>query len=264
MELLNNRQKLIKLADSSKAGWRTVQEYTQHELASDEEDEKRIMKAEFRAEKKMKEEKKARSSRRSNSYPPIQELARASETTRTSGAESSKRPGTCFRCGSVGHWAKECPKKESGSKLSYTLKYSESKVFNLEKNEQKLHKSPRESEVNENVSPIGRLKSHLTKWKEINANKYILDVIEKGYRIPFKDVPESVHLKNNRSARDNCHTVSIEIQKLIDKGCVTEVKDKPFVVNPLTLAFNALNKPRLVLDCRHSQFCIQNGRCQGR
>jgi hypothetical protein len=38
IELLNNRQKLVKLADFSKAGWRTVQEYMQHELASDEKD----------------------------------------------------------------------------------------------------------------------------------------------------------------------------------------------------------------------------------
>jgi hypothetical protein len=68
IELLNNRQKRIKLADLSKTGRCTVQEYTQHELASYDEDEKRIMKAKFRAEKKMKEEKKTRSSRRSTPY----------------------------------------------------------------------------------------------------------------------------------------------------------------------------------------------------
>jgi hypothetical protein len=39
IELIDSRQKLVKRADSSKNGWRTVQEYTQHELASDEEDE---------------------------------------------------------------------------------------------------------------------------------------------------------------------------------------------------------------------------------
>ena len=71
IDLIHQRQKLIKLADSSKTGWRTVQEYTQHELASDEEDEKRIFKAEIRAEKKLKEERiqKARVNRRTTTYP---------------------------------------------------------------------------------------------------------------------------------------------------------------------------------------------------
>ena len=72
IELIDNRQKLVKLADSSKNGWRTVQEYTQHELAENEEDEKRIFKAELRAERKMKEERvqKARIQRRAS---PIQQ-----------------------------------------------------------------------------------------------------------------------------------------------------------------------------------------------
>ena len=40
IDILNHRQKLVKLADSSKLGWRVVQEYESHPLASDEEDEK--------------------------------------------------------------------------------------------------------------------------------------------------------------------------------------------------------------------------------
>ena len=48
-KLLNERQKLILLADQSKFGWGTVAEYTQHELAEDSDDEKRIYKAEARA-----------------------------------------------------------------------------------------------------------------------------------------------------------------------------------------------------------------------
>ena len=46
-KLLNERQKLILLADQSKFGWGTVAEYT--ELAEDSDDEKRIYKAEARA-----------------------------------------------------------------------------------------------------------------------------------------------------------------------------------------------------------------------
>jgi len=43
MELLQERQKLILLADKSQYGWKTVLEYKHHDLADDEEDEKRYI-----------------------------------------------------------------------------------------------------------------------------------------------------------------------------------------------------------------------------
>ena len=52
--LLDERQKLILLADKSEFGWKTVEEYTQHELAEDEQDTKKIRHAEERAEKAFK------------------------------------------------------------------------------------------------------------------------------------------------------------------------------------------------------------------
>ena len=39
--LLTERQKLILLADKSEFGWKTVQKYTQHELAEDDQDGKK-------------------------------------------------------------------------------------------------------------------------------------------------------------------------------------------------------------------------------
>ena len=51
--LLTNRQKLILLADKSEFGWKTVEEYSQHELAEDD-DGKKIRRAEERAEKALK------------------------------------------------------------------------------------------------------------------------------------------------------------------------------------------------------------------
>ena len=83
-----------------------------------------------------------------------------------------------------------------------------------------------------------------------------MGVIKDGYKIPFKELPDPVELRNNKSARDNAQFVSEEIQKLLVKRCVTEVKEKPTVINPLTVATNKSGKQRLVLDCRHLNKCL--------
>ena len=49
MSLLKERQKLILLADKSTYGWKTVLEYKHHDLAEDDEDGKKIYRAETRA-----------------------------------------------------------------------------------------------------------------------------------------------------------------------------------------------------------------------
>ena len=100
------------------------------------------------------------------------------------------------------------------------------------------------------VNVKGNLKRNLDFWLEINANDYILDVINNGYRLPFKDIPDSAHLKNNRSSLENDSFVKEAINDLLISGAATEVFSKPRVVNPLTVAQNS-KKKRLVLDLRH-------------
>ncbi|CAH3165506.1 unnamed protein product [Pocillopora meandrina] len=53
--LLHKRQKLIKLADSSEAGWDAVQEYESQDIASDDEDNKKIRNARAAANRKRKQ-----------------------------------------------------------------------------------------------------------------------------------------------------------------------------------------------------------------
>ena len=52
-------------------------------------------------------------------------------------------------------------------------------------------------------SPVGRLKMAKEKWKSAGANAYIMRVISEGYTVPFRDLPPSKVMKNNKSASDN-------------------------------------------------------------
>lgn len=74
-----------------------------------------------------------------------------------------------------------------------------------------------------------RLKEHIQFWKNIGANQFIIDSIEHGYKIPFYSLPESVLLKNNKSACDNREFVRKAITDLLDRDLV-EKKQMPLLV----------------------------------
>ena len=137
--LLNNRQKLIKLADKSEFGWGTIQEYVDDELADNEADAKKIKKAEKRAAERVKsiQDKKKKSFKSSQpSLPPNRSqfampsssssfapYFRPLQGSRSSFTYNTGRSfqDTCFRCGRRGHWADTCPTRgqkpsPSGSK----------------------------------------------------------------------------------------------------------------------------------------------------
>ena len=236
-ELIKQRQKLIKLADSSVAGWRAVDEYVKNPIASDSEDEKRISKAQTRAERKVKDERLRRRRdlrEKSRPYPSINNTSSEANTSTTTTA-GVWRSGQCYKCHRRGHWRKDCTEKMDDKISRLALACFD-----------KSHSS----ETNTGKSPVGRLKKNLGQWRSIEASRFVLNVIQYGYRLPFFTIPSSVELKNNKSALDNAKFVSSEIQKLLDKGCVQEVREKPKVVNPLTVAGNK-QKQRLVLDARH-------------
>ena len=282
--MLNHRQKIIQLADSSELGWRLVKEYEAHPIASDSDDEKRIFKAEVRATRKMKSEKskRGRGSYRAWPYRRRRYMEPSSTQTTASATETKKQPGLCFGCSLPGHWKKDCPSlRSSNNKISRNvfmnlntkshigethgispsnsdgLVYKQVNTVDEQVNSTCKIKDQGKGETvisHENVcviSPVGRLKAAHEKWKETGVSKYILSVIEEGYKLPFKTFPPSAHIKNNRSARENVSFVSKEIQSLQQKGVLSESEQKPTVVNPLTVAYNKVGKPRLVLDCRH-------------
>lgn len=52
-------------------------------------------------------------------------------------------------------------------------------------------------------SPVGCLKRNKDQLRLIGANSFILEVIEKDYKLPLFTAPESVELDNKKSAVEN-------------------------------------------------------------
>ena len=69
----------------------------------------------------------------------------------------------------------------------------------------------------------GSLKTNLDYWKETGTSDYILDVVQNGYRLPFKTPPKKAEFKNNKSALKNEDFVMSSIDELVKSNRVVEV-----------------------------------------
>ena len=97
---------------------------------------------------------------------------------------------------------------------------------------------------------IGNLRRNAEAWVEFGASDFILDIIRNGYKIPFIQTPDRAGFKNNKSALRESDFVDKAITELLEIGGIVECKQRPRVVNPLTVAVKN-SKKRLVLDLRY-------------
>ena len=110
----------------------------------------------------------------------------------------------------------------------------------------------------ENVK--GNLRRKLEFWKRIGTLKFILNVIERGYMLPFLSLPEPAVFRNNRSSLAHAKFVEDAIRELVESGRVIEVVVPPLVVNPLSVSIQATGKKRLILDLRYVNKCLRKMR----
>ena len=87
-----------------------------------------------------------------------------------------------------------------------------------------------------------------------------MNVIDKGYKLPFIETPESWLFLNNKSAFENEKFVSETLAELLKDSSVKEVDYIPCVVNPLSVSTNASGKQRLILDLRYVNNCLYKER----
>ena len=101
------------------------------------------------------------------------------------------------------------------------------------------------------VNVKGNLRRNFEFWKHIGTPSFILNVIERGYLLPFVSFPEPAVFKNNRSSLSHAEFVEEAIQDLVESGRVVETNVPPRVVNPLSVSVQANGKKRLILDLRY-------------
>ena len=283
IEILKNRQKLIVIADSEKLGWHVADGYETNELASDDEDEKRLWKSANRAERKAKEDQREKSRKRPRSATafattspvpiapmnlPFSTLSAVNVPQAQRRRYIDKSRDVCRSCGRVGHWSNECtgplptvPSHTSvtpvaTSKLSTSTTYggfinSEEDFSETDFSLGEEFSTPPLSTGCSLPTPVGRLHSNLDFWKQVTQSQMILCIIQSGYIIPFYNFPPTAFLSNNRSALLEKEFVSAEIKALLDKHCVSKVSTPPTVINPLSVSHQREGKLRLILDLRH-------------
>ena len=132
MQAITQRQKLIRLADRSEFGWDAVNEYKKDELADNDDDARRLEKAEKAAEQKALKKRRAAprggnrnkarrpsisSSGQQYSQPPMGAaqtmLPGGFSQPRGANYRPPKIPGPCFHCLKMGHLKVNCPELKS-------------------------------------------------------------------------------------------------------------------------------------------------------
>ena len=79
------------------------------------------------------------------------------------------------------------------------------------------------SELNNNHANVkGRLKENVTFREQIGATSWMLNILKEGYSLLFVKLPPKIFFKN-KSALKSADFVTLEVFKLLERGCIREI-----------------------------------------
>ena len=105
----------------------------------------------------------------------------------------------------------------------------------------------------------GKLRANFPFWRDVvRASGFVLDIIQNGYKILFRESPLPFSIENRSSALHRRSFVQGAISELLTRGCIREAPVYPQFCNPLHVAVQSSGKLRLILDLSHlNKFIIK-------
>ena len=88
----------------------------------------------------------------------------------------------------------------------------------------------------------------------MHAPSPILDWVECGYHLPLKFLPPLYAQNKHNSTREYSDFVTEAVSNLVAKRCARQVKEQPYLCNPLLVVKNSTSKLRLVLNLKYLKF----------
>ena len=106
------------------------------------------------------------------------------------------------------------------------------------------------SDYSDDVNVAGSLSkpSSVKFFKSIGASEFIIRTLSDGHHSTFTEQPPQYERRNNLSYTEHEEFAVSEILELISKGKAVLLDEKPYVVNPFSVAVQR-TKRRLILDC---------------
>ena len=142
-------------------------------------------------------------------------------------------------------------------------------VVSLEYWEELEGEEVEESKDEEGGLVVESLRNHTEGWKKFGAGKMCMNIIEEGLKLNFtlKGLPGKYQEKNNKSFINNKIFATEEVEKLLKRKVIEEVKrEEVACINPMSVASNREGKKRLCIDlsrhvndyCKAKKFRIES------